>query len=121
MYADPQSVTVGGGAKSFVRIGSTSPGTKGSFSTADGAYRLDISQNSTAQRFRREVRLTAVDVAADPISAVNKEVSASAIIVIDEPRWGFSDPDLIDMLTGLVTLLSASNYAKTQSLLNGEL
>jgi hypothetical protein len=121
MYADPQSITVGGGAKTFVRIGSTTPATKGSFQTTDGAYRLDINQNKSANRFRHEARLTLVKVAADPISAVNKQVSASIIVTIDEPLWGFSDADLIDGVTGLFTLLNASTYAKTQTLLNGEL
>jgi hypothetical protein len=121
MFADPQSVTVSGDAKSLARVGTTNPATKGSFTTADGIYAFDVSQNKSTNRFRREVRLTKSAVAADPISAVNKEVSASVIIVIDEPRFGFSDADLTAMLTGLVTWASASTYAKVGQLLTGEL
>nr|UJQ85876.1 MAG: hypothetical protein 2 [Leviviridae sp.] len=121
MFADPQSLTVGGGAKSFVRIGSATPASKGSFKTGDEVYRFDVSQNGTSTRKRREVRLTKTAVAADPISAVNKEVSASVIIVIDEPNWGFDDTTLIDMITGLIGWFSASTYANGEKLLDGEL
>nr|UJQ85961.1 MAG: hypothetical protein 2 [Leviviridae sp.] len=120
MFADPQTVTVDGGAKSFVRRGSTNPAVLGSFKTGDEVYDLEIRQNSTQQRFRREVRLTKRLVAADPIGAVNKEVSASAIIVIDEPKWGFDDAGLLSMLSGLVGWISASTYANAEKLLDGE-
>jgi hypothetical protein len=102
-------------------VGTATPATKGSFVTGDGIYNFDISQNKSTKRFRREVRLTKTAVAADPISAVNAEVSASVIIVIDEPRFGFTDADLTAMLTGLITWASASSYAKMAQLLTGEL
>jgi predicted transglutaminase-like cysteine proteinase len=120
-FADPQSVTVNAVAKSMPRQGSASPGTLGRFSTADGEYELSVRQNQTANRFRREVRLTHKKVAADPISAVNKEVSASVIIVIDEPKWGFTDAELAFDSAGFITWYSASSYAKQTQLLGGEL
>lgn len=121
MFVDPQSVTVGGGAKTLPRVSSANPNRKGVFTTADGMYNLSAAQDVTANRFRRELRLTASKVAADPVSAVNKTVSASIIIAIDTPRWGFSNADLEDMYTGIVANLEASTNANLKKLLGGEL
>lgn len=118
MYADPQSVTVNAVAQSLARQGSAQPQTLGTFSTADGTFTFQVRQNSTANRFRREVRLTQKKVAADPISAVNKEVSSSVMIVVDEPRWGFSDTELGYLTSAITAWFTAANRDK---LLGGEL
>jgi hypothetical protein len=94
MFADPQSVTIDAVATPFNKVGSTQPDRKGVYTNADNSVELWVTQNKTAGRFRRELRLTTKKVAADPISAVNKEVSSSVIIVVDEPRYGFSDAEL---------------------------
>jgi hypothetical protein len=119
-YSDPQSLTISGNAESFVRQGSAQPERLGKFATADGEFELTVRQDKTAARFRREIRLTQKKVAADPISAVNKEVSASVILVIDEPRWGFSDADLAALSDGLLDWFIAGTYAVQVKLLSGE-
>lgn len=118
MYADPQSVTVNAVAKSLARVGTTSPERRGSFSTPDGDFSFEVRQDKTANRFRREVRLTQKKVAADPISAVNKEVSTSVIIAVDEPRWGFTDTEIGYLTAAIITWFSTGNRDK---LLGGEL
>jgi crotonobetainyl-CoA:carnitine CoA-transferase CaiB-like acyl-CoA transferase len=115
MYADPQSLTVNAVAKSLPRTASTPQGV---FETADGEFTFRVSQNKTSNRFRREVRFTQKKIAADPISAVNKEVSASVIIAIDEPRTGFSDTELGYLTSALVAWFTAGNRDK---LLGGEI
>jgi hypothetical protein len=92
MFADPQSVTINAVATSLPRtkLGTTD----GVFTSADGKTVMTIKQNSTAKRFRREARLTVSKIAADPLTAVNQDISTSVYIVIDEPKWGFSDTDL---------------------------
>nr|UJQ84937.1 MAG: hypothetical protein 2 [Leviviridae sp.] len=120
MFADPQSLTIGGSATSFVKQGSPAPDKLGIYTDATGVYELAVRQNKTSNRFRREVRLTKKIVAADPVSAINKEQSASVMIVIDEPRWGFSDAVLAEMSAALVTWYTASSYAKQTQLLQGE-
>lgn len=117
-YADPQSVTINAVAQSLPRVGSPTPEKRGSYKTADGVYSLDIRQDSTAQRFRREVRLTKNIVAADPISAVNKALSASVVLVVDEPKYGFTDTELGHMTAGLIAWFSNASRDK---LLGGEL
>lgn len=117
MYADPQSLTINGVATSFPRQGSTAPDRLGHFATADGLFEFDVRQNKTANRLRREVRLTQKKIAADPVSALNKEVSASTIIVVDEPRWGFSDAELGYLTSAIVAWFTNANRDK---LLGGE-
>lgn len=117
MFADPQTVA----SQSLVRIGSPTPATRGSFKSSDDVYNFDIVQNSTKTRKRREFRFTKNAVAADPISAVNKAISASVIVAVDEPWYGFTDAELVTMVTGLCTWLTASTNAKLEQLLDGEL
>lgn len=118
MYSDPQALTVNAVAKSLPRTGSSNPIKQGIFATADGEFTFTTKQDQTANRFRREVRFTQRKVAADPISATNKEVSSSVIIAIDEPKWGFSDVELGYLTSALITWFSAANRDK---LLGGEL
>nr|UJQ85435.1 MAG: hypothetical protein 2 [Leviviridae sp.] len=118
MYADPQSVTVNAVAQSMPRQGTANADRLGTFSTADGTFTFDVRQNKTANRFRREVRLTQKKVAADPITTLNKEISTSVMIVVDEPRWGFDDTELGYLTAALITWFSNTNRDK---LLGGEL
>jgi hypothetical protein len=118
MYADPQTLTVNAVAKEMPRKGSQSPDRLGVFSFSDGTLEFTVRQNQTSNRFRREVRLTQKVVAEDPISAANKEVSASVMIVVDEPRWGFSDTELGYLTSALIAWFTAPNRDK---LLAGEL
>lgn len=117
MFADPQSVTVNAVAKSLARV--TSPnGQTGRFSNNGGEFELLISQKSTNNRFRREFRFTQTKIAADPISALNKQVGATIIIAIDEPKVGFSDTELGYLIAGVKTAFDATAYGK---LLEGEI
>lgn len=117
MYADPQSVTVNAVAKSMARVSSSNPEKIGRFSTPEGDFVFTVSQNTTAARFRREARLTQTKVAADPLSAVNKQVSTSVILTVDEPRWGFSDVELGYLTAAIIAWFTAGNRDK---LLGGE-
>jgi hypothetical protein len=102
----------------MARIGTSQPERLGRCVSSDGRTTLDIRQDKTSKRFRREIRLSKVVTAADPISAVNSEVSASVIFIVDEPKYGFSDADLTAMVSGFLTYLGfAGNQTK---LLQGE-
>lgn len=117
MFADPQSVTVNAVAKSLARQGTSSPETLGRFVTADGEFEYTVRQNKTANRFRREIRLTQKKVSADPISAINKEISTSVMVVVDEPRWGFSDTEIGYLTAAIITAFDSTARDK---LLAGE-
>jgi hypothetical protein len=118
MFADPQSVTINAIATSLPRVGSSAPQRLGTFQSADGNVRLDVRQDMSQNRFRREVRLTQKKVAADPISAVNKEVSTSVLLVIDEPRWGFTDTEIGYLTAAMVAWFT---NAQRDKVLGGEL
>lgn len=108
MLADPQSVTINAVATSLPK---TDNGvTANTYTSSDGNTAMTVKQNTTASRFRREVRLSQQKIAADPISAVNKQIGASVYLVIDEPRTGFSDVELGYLIDALKAWLTSANY-----------
>nr|UJQ85619.1 MAG: hypothetical protein 2 [Leviviridae sp.] len=110
MLADPQSVTINAVATSLPR---TQAGAQVNvYTSADGNTSMTTKQNVTASRFRREVRLSQKKIAADPISAVNKEIGVSVYLVIDEPRAGFSDTEIGYLVDALKAWLTSTNYNK---------
>jgi hypothetical protein len=110
MLTDPQSVTVNAVAISLPRT-SNGPTVNG-YTSADGNTSMTTKQNITATRFRREVRLSQRKIAADPISAVNKEIGVSVYLVIDEPKTGFSDVEIGYLIDALKLWSSSTNYNK---------
>jgi hypothetical protein len=110
MLADPQSVTINGVATSLPR---TQQGTtQNIYTSADGNTSMTTRQNTTSTRFRREVRLSQKKIAADPISAVNKEIGVSVYLVIDEPRAGFTDTEIGYLIDALKAWSTSTNYNK---------
>ena len=111
MLADPQSVTINAVAVSLPR---TQQGpTVNTYTSSDGKTVMTTKQNITSSRFRREVRLAQTKIAADPISAVNKESGFSVYLVVDEPRSGvFTDAEIGYVIEALKTWSSSTNYNK---------
>lgn len=117
-FADPQSVTIVGGATSLPRIGSSE--NRGMFQSADGLNRLTVS-SAYGNRIRRTARLDLSKVAADPFeSTINNKYSMSAYIVVDLPTVGYTTADVVTNTAGLLTWLTASTNAKLTQLLGGE-
>lgn len=116
MFADPQSVTINAVATSLPK---TKAGqTEQVYTSADGNTALTVKQNTTASRFRREVRLSSKKIAVDPISAVNAEKGASVYLVIDEPRNGFSDTELGYLVEAIKAWATTANVSRV---LGGEM
>jgi hypothetical protein len=112
MLADPQSVTINAVATSLPRVSPLSP-TANQYVSADAKTTLTTKQNTTAKRFRREVRLSQTKIAADPISAVNAEAGTSVYFVVDEPRNGvFTDLEIGYLIDALKGWLTSANYNK---------
>lgn len=110
MLADPQSVTVNAVAVSLPRI-SVNPGNT-TYSSLDGNTGFAIKQSQSKDRFRREIRLTHQKISPDPISALNKQIGASIYLVIDEPKYGYTDVEIGYYVEALKGWLSAANYNK---------
>lgn len=110
MLADPQSVTINSVAVSLPR---TQQGnTQNVYTSADGNTTMTTKQNTTASRFRREVRLSQKKIAVDPITAKNAEIGFSVYLVIDEPRAGFTDAELGYAIDALKAWATSANYNK---------
>lgn len=118
MFTDPQSVTIAGQAKSMPKI-SAGDGNS-TFRTADETVQMRISHRTSKGRTRRMVRLDQTVIAADPLTAEQDYQTAGVYFVIDEPKVGFSDQSLIDILTALVAWASASTYANAVKVLGSE-
>lgn len=118
-FADPQSVTIVGGATNFPR---TSAGLNtGSFTTADGYNKLTVASQYGSNRIRRTARLDLSKVAANPFdSSVNARYSMSAYVVLDVPVVGYTTADIVTNASGLLTWLTASTNAKLTQLSGGE-
>jgi hypothetical protein len=110
MLTDPQSVTINAVATSLPRV--QMGATQNTYNSVDGNTSMVTKQNTTASRFRREVRLSQKKIAADPISALNKELGMSVYLVIDEPRAGFDDTEIGYLIDALKAWLTSANYNK---------
>jgi len=88
------------------------------YSNADGTATLVVKQTTSKDRFRREFRFTRTKIAADPVSAINKAAGVSVYAVVDEPKYGFSDTELLELALALSNTLN--NTALMTSVLQGQ-
>lgn len=109
MFSDPQSVTVNLVAKSLPLT--SREGMVSVYSEDTGEHILRVSHQE-ASRDRRVVRLDHEKIAADPLTAVNATVSTSVYIVIDEPKWGYTDTEIDYLVQGLTGWLTTANVLK---------
>jgi hypothetical protein len=58
------------------------------------------------------VRLSQHGVVADPISGLNKDLGISVYLVIDEPKYGFSDTQIGYLIDALKAWSTSTNYNK---------
>lgn len=118
MFAEPQSVIVGGTTHTLPR---TSMGTNsGTFTKDDSSVAMTVSHNY-AKRTRRTAGLTSVKTTADPfIPSQNVKVNARVYLVVDAPPAGFTAAELKDMVVGLATWITATSGANAVKLLGGE-
>lgn len=111
MLADPQTITVNSVAKTLNRI--STEGTKSIYQTDDGAYKFTVShQEAKNGRIRRMVRIDNTVVAADPLTAENDYQSLGVYLVVDEPKFGFTDTDIGYVAAAAVAWLTPTNVAK---------
>ena len=118
-FADPQSVTIWGGAVSLPR---TSSGANvGAFTSADGLTKLSVGSQYGSSRIRRTARLDLSKVAANPFdSSVNARYSMSAYVVVDVPVVGYVVAEEITNVAGLMGWATASSNTNLTHLLGGE-
>jgi hypothetical protein len=114
--SDPQSVTIGS-AISLPRI--VTDDMSATYRAADGNADLFITHTSGKNR-RSVVRINRRKVAADPLTAVNTYANATATLTITRPEVGFTEAELVELITGLTTWLTAGTNANAKKILGLE-
>lgn len=115
MFADPQTVV--GNSCPRIKIGDQNA----TYRNAAGTIQLRISHQPSKSRVRRMIRIDQTKIAADPISAVNQQISAGVYFVVDSPANGsFTNAELVSLVAGLMTFVSEDTYGATNKLLGGE-
>lgn len=123
MFSDPITFKVDGGDQPHTR---TALGAGvGEFSWTDPATgqvarKVTVKQTTTTKRFRREVRVANSHISPDPLTSNNAEIGMSVYLVIDEPRYGYSDVQLQNAVSDLASFLTSSSGANTLRVLGGE-
>lgn len=109
-FADPQSVSVGGTANTLPRTGFST--NSGSFTSSDGNLKLEISHQQS-NRIRHMVRLGDKRTVSNPlVPDQNLVVSASAHLVVDMPRNGYTVDELAAIAAGLAAWCTVANLKK---------
>jgi hypothetical protein len=111
MFAEPQSVTVSGSAKSLPRV--QFGDRNGTFESVAAGLVLKLS-HLIGKRNRRTVRLDSTKTSADPFQTdVNRQYSMSAYLVIDHPPVGFTAAETEANAKALIDWLAvAGNLTK---------
>jgi len=111
--ADPQSLP-GTPVVPLARISAA----LGRFGSDDSTYELTV-DHSRNSRARHTVKLTQRKISADPLlPSQNREYSQSIHIVIDHPKQGFSNTEVVALATRF--LAYAQTAGLTASLVQGQ-
>jgi hypothetical protein len=118
-FSDPQKVKVDGSTE--VELPRVDTGNMSSeYLKDDGSVRLLLS-TADGRRKRHVARIDLSKVIASTLNpSQNEEASASAYLVVDRPKTGYSNDELRKLVEGLNTFLSATSYAATKKLLGSE-
>lgn len=118
MFADPQSVTISGVAKSLAR---TSSLTDGAVYSNDDASVIERVSHSYGKRTRRTFRITHSKYAADPLfPSQNVPYSMTFYVVADVPRVGYTVAEQKAVIDGFISQLNATSGALITKWLGGE-
>lgn len=115
--SDPQSVTIGANTRTLPRTSTNASSSV--YTDVDNGVEF-IASTQTGKRKRTSIRVNLDKIAADPITAVNREIGASVYLVIDSPLTGFTRTELKDMVLGLTTWSTAGSAANLLKVLGGE-
>lgn len=106
MLTSPQSITIDAVATDCHKVQEDK--TSSLYASEDGTLTFRVSHQETKKRTRRMMRLDQTVIAADPLTAINSTQSAGAYLVIDEPLFGFTNAELIDLVEGLKARLDTA-------------
>jgi hypothetical protein len=117
-FADPQTITIAGVTTPLPRV--SVGANRSEYQSADGLITLAAS-SSLARRNRRVLRVDHSKITADPfIPTTNAQVSMSAYIVLDTPKVGYTNQQILDVYLGLKTQAAATSDLLITKLIGGE-
>lgn len=115
--ADPQSMTVG----TAVTLPRTITGEQSAtYMAADGTIALLVTHQLVRGRRRTLVKATKKKVSTDVLTDVKSEITSSVNITFDRPNVGFTEAELIELVTGVFTWNTASTNANLKKVLGLE-
>lgn len=115
--ADPQSVTTDS-AKSLARV--VTGDTSATYVTSDGTLALFVSHQQPKGSRRTLVKATLKKVSTDPLTDVKSEIQAQAYFTIVRPNVGFTEAELVSLVTGLFGWATAGTNANLKKVLGLE-
>lgn len=117
-FTDPQTVTISGATTPLPKVNNLVNGSE--YLSADGLIKLSAN-SAYGKRTRRLLRLDHSKIAVDPLApSLNAVQSMSVYIVVDTPKWGYTNAEALAVYVGLKTQMSASSDALIVKLLGGE-
>lgn len=114
---DPQTMTVGS-AVTLPRI--RTGNTDAEYVSSDGVVSLLVSHQNGKGRRRSLAKAGRKKVSTDPLTDVKSEIGAVINISIDRPSVGFTEAELIELVTGAFTWMTASTNANLKKVLGLE-
>lgn len=111
-FTDPQKVKIGASEITLPRVSNT--GTASEYSNEDSTVDLTISSAETRKdRLRHQIRIDKSKITANMFdTSQNVEVGASAYIVIDRPKSGFTNTEVEELVKALTEFSSSANVKK---------
>ena len=115
--ADPQSVTIGS-AISLPRT--VTDKQSATYMSGDGVVNLVVNHSLPKARRRSFTRVQRKKVTTDPLTDVKSEIGAAISITIDRPAVGFTEAELIELVTGAFGWFTAGTNANLKKVLGLE-
>lgn len=117
--ADPKKVKVDGSTE--VDLPRVSTGDRHSeYQSADGLIEAIVStENGKRKRHMSRINLSKL-TESPTFTGQKEEVSASAYLVVDRPITGFTTTELVNLVSGLITDLTASTNTNLKKLVQEE-
>jgi len=110
MLTDPQSITVNGSAKSLPKV--ETGGRRSVYASADQKFGMMISHQDQKDRVRSVMKVTQVEIVADPITAINDSETLGISVIWDKPKFGFTVAQIQQLTAAVVAKLTDSLVAQ---------
>jgi hypothetical protein len=118
-FADPQKVKIGAKESTLPRV--SSGNFTSLYQSEDGLVKLSAATTSNGKRKRQVFRLDQNKITTDPFDTTqNVELGASVYLVADRPLAGFTNTEMLEMVTALTELGAASTNTVYKKFLASE-